>query len=179
MVLGATDSVKCKQRSLSYSPIGAVANELYSLKVAFQWFPTRRGAGCTALNYTNPNERERERRRGKKITAAVLLLENFFRVNESSIYHLNSIESRIICMLCQMAFLWCICHSLQVRHPPQLILSQTQFSSALSTGASFMHASQSAIEKWFKKQKNNNKNDAKSMPNPHSERLKAGILGTC
>lgn len=77
MVLNVTQSVK--QRSLSYSPIGAIANELYGLKVALQWFPARRGAGRTALNHANAKkerERKREREGGgklKKITAAEIL----------------------------------------------------------------------------------------------------------
>lgn len=66
-----TVSVECKQRSLSYSPIGAIANELDSLKVALQWFPARRGAGCSALNHTRPKTQGMENNRN--LTAALLL----------------------------------------------------------------------------------------------------------
>lgn len=177
MVLGATDSVKRKQRSLSYSPIGAVANELYSLKVALQWFPTRRGAGCTALNHANPNERERERGRGKKITAAVLLLEKFFHINESSIHHLNSIESRIICMLCQMAFNISLVHMPQPSSPsPTTVNPVTDTIQLCFINWSIFYACMQ--HKALEKNDLKNKKTATTTP-PHSERLKAGILGTC
>lgn len=45
------ESVVFKQWWLSYSPIGAIANEFDGLKIALQRFPARRGAGCSALNY--------------------------------------------------------------------------------------------------------------------------------
>lgn len=45
------ESVVFKQWWLSYSPVGAITNEFDCLKVALQWFPARRGAGCSALNY--------------------------------------------------------------------------------------------------------------------------------
>lgn len=45
------EAVVFKQCRLPYSPIGAIANEFDGLKIALQWFPARRGADCTALNY--------------------------------------------------------------------------------------------------------------------------------
>lgn len=48
------ESVVFKQCCLSFSPIGAVANEFDGLKVALQRFPARRGAGCSALNDPKP-----------------------------------------------------------------------------------------------------------------------------
>lgn len=45
------ESVVFNQWWPSYSPVGAIANEFDGLKIALQWFPARRGAGCSALNY--------------------------------------------------------------------------------------------------------------------------------
>ena len=64
-----TESVEHKQ-SLSYSPIGAIANKLYSLKVTLQWFPSRRGTGRSALNHPNP---EKEMENNRKVIAALLM----------------------------------------------------------------------------------------------------------
>lgn len=68
-----TESVKRKQRSQSYSPIGAIANELDGLKVTLQWFPARRGAGCSALNQIHPMKKGKKKKERKTLTLTFII----------------------------------------------------------------------------------------------------------
>lgn len=68
-----SESVECQQRTLSYSPIGAITNELDGFKVALQWFPTRRGAGCSALNHTHSTKEKGEKNNNRNLAHVLLL----------------------------------------------------------------------------------------------------------